>query len=189
VRLVRLAVMLSAAVGLLAGPVPLVSPARASCVTVPSIEIAVANADIVFVGTVVALENLDRWATVDVKERWRGASGLGPTVSVHGGAEPGVASTVDRTFQRTTYLFLVKDGPGYLLDDACTATTAWSDDLARLRPAGVAPASSLDVSLQEKDTDISAPVAAAILFAALAIAVASYLLILRARLRPPDWMR
>lgn len=169
----------------------LLSPATAvaSCASQVPIKDGLARAQVVFVGTVIYLENGDRWAVVSVEERWRGADGLGPTVEVHGGPDAGTQTGVDRTYEPRRYLFAVDAGTGYLVDDACTATTPWTDDLARLRPAGVAAAPGLAVSTPFADVnlDIVLPVGAMLI--ALLIAVASYLVILRSRRRPPDWIR
>jgi hypothetical protein len=166
-----------------------VASVSASCATSPSIEEAVLRGEVVFVGTVVATENDARWATVTVEERWSGARALGDTVHVHGGPEAGVATTIDRTYLPGRYLFVVRNGPGYLEDDLCTATTPWTADLARLRPAGVtaAPAVASGSPVSSFDPEPFLPVLA--LLAALLLAVASYVVILRARRRPPDWMR
>ena len=143
-----------------------------------------------FVGTVTFLENDNRWAVATVDERWRGADGLGPTVQVHGGPEPGTRTPVDRTYEPVRYLFVVSDaGGGVLSDNACSGTQPWTEDLARLRPGGVnavapgATGSPLDVLA---DPDV---VTIAALVGALLVAVVAYILILRARRRGPDWRR
>jgi hypothetical protein len=87
------------------------------------------------------------------------------------------------------YLFIVQPGSGFLIDDACSGTTAWTDDLAFYRPPDVSPAPAVvgDAPLGPFDRIDAVPVAA--LLAALVIAVVSYVFILRARRRPPDWRR
>ena len=161
----------------------------ASCATTPSIEDAVLLGDVVFVGTVLRTDNLGRWATVRVEERWRGARDLAGTVEVHGGPGPGTSTSIDRIYSPGRYLFVVGNGPGYLEDNDCTATTPWTDALASLRPIDVSPAPDVvsDTAVSELDLDRVLPVAA--LGAALLIAVLAYLVILRARRRPPDWFR
>jgi len=161
-----------------------------SCAGVPQPpEEAVLFGDVVFVGTVLRTENQGRWATVRVEERWSGARDLPETVEVRGGPEPGTASSVDRTFQPGRYLFIVRQGGGFLVDDACSSTTPWTEELGSLRPADVTPAA------EELPTDPFAfvnsdavPVVAALLVALL-VAIVAYLWVLRARRRPPDWIR
>lgn len=174
----------------LAGPALLGVPdASASCATTPSIDDAVLLGDVVFVGTVLRTDNLGRWASVRVEERWRGARDLPDTVEVHGGPEPGTSTAIDRTYTPGRYLFVVSNGPGYLEDNICTATTSWTAALASLRPIDVSPAPDVvsGTAVSELDMDRVLPVAA--LGVALLIAVVAYVVIVRARRRPPDWFR
>ncbi len=170
--------------GVAAGP----SPVVASCAQQLSPADAVALGQIVFVGTVGLTENDGRWAQVKVEERWKGADDLPENVVVHGGPEPGVATSVDRAYLPGRYLFVVEQGAGYLADNICSGTTPWTDDLARFRPgsnqAGETPTGQGDAPL-----DIPEVTPAIALLLALVIAVLAYLLVLRARKRPPDWMR
>ena len=162
----------------------------AACATAPQpAEDAVLFGDVVFVGTVLRTENEGRWPTVRVEERWKGASGLADNVVVRGGPEPGTATTTDRTYLPGRYLFIVQNENGVLADDACSGTQAWTDELATLRPPGVTPAAT------ELPTDplgsINPGTLAAVagLLVALLIAIVAYLYVLRARRRPPDWIR
>jgi hypothetical protein len=161
----------------------------AACATVPSLKAAVAEGDVVFVGTVLHLDNQDRWATVRVEERWSGARDLPETVVVHGGPDPGTATGQDRTYLKDRYLFDATGGPEVLQDDACSATTRWTDDLAASRPAGVTPDPDVvnDVRVSEFELDTFLPIVA--LAGALVVAVVAYLGVLRGRQRPPDWRR
>ena len=170
----------------------LVRPASvlAACPTAPQpAEDAVLFGDVVFVGTVLRTENEGRWPTVRVEERWKGAAGLAETVVVRGGPEPGTATATDRTYLPGRYLFVVRNENGVLADDGCSGTQAWTDELAPLRPAGVTPAAT------ELPTDplgsINPGTLAAVagLLFALLIAIVAYLYVLRARRRPPDWIR
>jgi uncharacterized protein YceK len=136
----------------------------AACATVPSLKAAVAEGDVVFVGTVLHLDNQDRWATVRVEERWSGARDLPETVVVHGGPDPGTATGQDRTYLKDRYLFDATGGPEVLQDDACSATTR-----------------------SEFELDTFLPIVA--LAGALVVAVVAYLGVLRGRQRPPDWRR
>jgi hypothetical protein len=168
-------------------PIGLVGPAAASCAPTPPLELALPTAQVAFVGTVTSTTNANRWVTVRVEERWRGPE-LPETVEVRGGAEPGTATSVDRSYSLGRYLFVVRSGAGYLVDDLCTPTTQWTDDLARHRPPTVRP--NLTGGEGESPTitfGTVAPVAALVI--ALIIAVIAYLTIVRARKRPPDWIR
>lgn len=162
-------------------------PARASCAPPPPMELGLASAEVVFVGTVTTLGNDNRWIRVRVEEIWKGGA-IGAEVEVRGGAEPGTATSVDRSYGPLRYLFVVGRGPGYLLDDACSLTTPWTEALAVHRPATVTPVEPGAAEDGGGPTFGSvAPVAGLAL--ALVIVVLSYLAILRARRRPPDWMR
>jgi hypothetical protein len=164
-------------------------PALGSCATTPDVAEAVLLGEVVFVGSVVHLENAGRWATVRVEERWRGARALPDTVQVRGGPGPGTATSVDRVYAATRYLFVVRNGPGHLEDDGCTATTPWVADLARLRPPEVVPAADVVSGAPMTQIDWDQVLPAVALVAALVIAVVAYVVILRARRRPPDWFR
>lgn len=185
----RWVAVVAVAAGMLAAPTIAVAPALASCTAAPAVEDAVNRADIVFVGRVVHLANRDRWATVEVEERWRGAAALGSTVEVHGGGDAGTTSPTDRSYELRRYLFTVGDGGDYLIDDLCTATTPWVGDLAGLRPAGVVPVPGIPDDSSKANGDSTAMLMTGAVFVALAIAVVAYLVILRSRGRPPDWFR
>jgi hypothetical protein len=117
------------------------------------------------------------------------ADGLGDTVIVLGGPEPGTATTTDRTYLPGRYLFVVDDRGGVLVDSACSGTRAWTDELAPLRPAGVAPA-AVEVPTDPLGSINPGQLAAvAGLLVALLVAIVAYLYVLRARRRPPDWIR
>ena len=162
----------------------------AACATAPQpAEDAVLFGDVVFVGTVLRSENEGRWPTVRVEERWKGASGLADTVVVRGGPEPGTATATDRTYLPGRYLFIVENQNGVLADDACSGTRAWTDELVSLRPPGVTPAA---VELPTDPLGSINPgqlAAIALLLFALLVAIVAYLYVLRARRRPPDWIR
>ena len=162
------------------------SSVASSCVEPSSPADAVMFGRVVFVGTTLKLQNLDRWATVRVDERWRGADQLPDVVEVHGGAGSDFATLSDRSYAPGRYLFVVEHGNGFLVDNACSGTVAWNDGLASFRPSGVEPAPVAGQGGPFSNPDL-VPVAA--LLVALLIAVVSYLLILRSRNRPPDWMR
>jgi hypothetical protein len=124
--------------------------AEASCIQAPPLRQAIDEADVVFVGTVLALDHDGRTATFRVEEIWKGT--LGETVVVHGGPGfeaiesaaargQGVASSVDRTYSAgKRYLVLPwgKSG-GLLRDSICSSTQPYTDDMAGLRPATAHP--------------------------------------------------
>jgi hypothetical protein len=115
----------------------------ADCMEPPPLEQAVAEGQSVFVGTVVGLENEARWATVRVEDVWRGPD-LPAVVGVRGGEEPGTFTSLDRTYrQGATYLFVVMVEQGAaaprLVDNSCTPTSEWREELAALRPGTARP--------------------------------------------------
>jgi len=114
----------------------------ASCAGPPPIEVALRQADSVFVGLVRDVANHDRLAQVEVREIWRGPD-LPRIVQVQGGPDdPNMITSTDRTYAMgTTYLFAVSvsEADGRLLDSGCTATTTWRDELVALRPADPRP--------------------------------------------------
>ena len=171
------------------GPGLAATPALASCAPPRPVEESMLLSDAVLVGTVTHLENGGRWAVVKVEERWRGPESLPDTIEVRGGPEPGTSTSADRVFTGERYLFFLTKGPGYFADNACSATTLWTDDLAAFRPSGVASAPGTAANPPMGPLDLAVVLPLAALVGALVIALISYLLILRSRGRPPDWMR
>lgn len=125
------ALVLGAALALLAPTTTL-----ADCRAPEPIGRAVANADVVFVGTVVETANRGTWATVRVDEIWRGKD-QPSTVLVKGGPPGNAATSVDRAYEvGVKYVFFpYSDADGSLADNSCTNTTQWTAELAALRPA------------------------------------------------------
>lgn len=127
-----------AGVGVLTMLALVASPGRvlASCAMPPPIVEALAKAEIVFVGTVLATTERNMWATVTVEEVWRGPD-LPQVVEVRGGGGGDVSSSIDREFGGgVTYLFAPTTlQNGILTDNSCTATRQWEDALAALRPS------------------------------------------------------
>jgi hypothetical protein len=112
-------------------------PLNASCALPPGANGPVLDdAEIVIVGTVRATAEAGRWATVVVHEVWRGPD-LPAELLVKGGEGGNMWTSVDRTYEvGVRYLFAVTGGEnGALRDNACSATTEWSEDLGALRPA------------------------------------------------------
>lgn len=182
--------LLVALVLLAAGAVLAPAPALASCAGVPlPPDEAVFFGDVVFVGTVLRTENEGRWATVRVEERWKGSDDLAETIVVRGGPGPGMATSTDRTYAAGRYLFIVERAGVEVRDSACGSTQPWTEELAPLRPATVSPAAA-ELPTDPLGAIEPATIAlVAALVGALLVAVVAYLWVLRARRRPPDWMR
>ncbi len=162
-RSVALAITAGAATVLVVGG----GPASASCVMPPSLDDAVATADAAFVGTVTALANEGRWATVAVEEVWSGPS-LPAVVEVRGGPAGG-ATSVDRQYEpRTRYLFVTSIAEGRLQDSSCSSTTVWTAELASLRPATARPPAGAPPEAHAGAGPDAAPVAVAVGLAAVA---------------------
>ncbi len=166
-----------------------VAPVAADCATQATIPDALRSRDTVFVGTVYSLENDNRWATVLVDERWHNADGIPDTVFIHGGPGPNVTGSDQRVYEATRYVFDVTNTGPYFEDSICTATTPWTADLAQYRPTNVAEASGSSSGSPFDIMNSPELVLVAVLILALLIAIVAYILILRRRQRPPDWMR
>ena len=134
-------IRLAAVLFLAAVMIPLPSlPASASCAEPPDLVAAFADADVVFVGVVVELSNGDRTAVMEVEEVWKGPE-LPDVVTVRGGPEdPNIFTSVDRTFERGTYVvFPVNSSPPFE-DDACTLTQRTRPALDVINPNLAEPA-------------------------------------------------
>jgi hypothetical protein len=144
-RLAVIAVLVATAGALANAPA-----ASASCAPPPPLEQAVAQAGVVFVGTVESTEHGGLTATFRVHEVWKGE--VGRTAVVHGGPgiTPledaarkglGVASSVDRTYTAgTRYLVVSHDqAEGVLRDNICSSTQTYTDELASSRPPTAHP--------------------------------------------------
>ncbi len=136
-----------------------------------------------------------RTAGAGPASRWRSAGGaLRPFLTSSrctAARSPGSTTSIDRVFDTDRYLFFLTDGPGpeYYVDNACTSTTVWTDDLAQYRPGGVAPAPDVAVDTPGGTSAGADVIPVVALVAALLIVLVAYFLILRSRRRPPDWMR
>jgi hypothetical protein len=118
-------------------------PVLADCEPAGPIDRALSEAQVAFVGTVVAVDG--PVATFTVQEVWAGE--VDDTVDVRGsfdelgGPNAGFGagfSEDDRQWTLgITYLVLPWVADGVLRDHICTATTEWTSELASLRPAGV----------------------------------------------------
>lgn len=129
----RGAVVTAIGLGIGIGLVP--GSAAGSCAEFPPLEEHLAQAEVVFVGTVTAVTDEQRTGLVEVEEIWRGPA-LPAEVTIHGGFEDLGFTSADRSFEvGTRYLFAASFDDGGLQDNACTATRPWTDELSRLRPA------------------------------------------------------
>lgn len=137
-----------------------------------------------FVGTVFAVENYRRWATVDVEEIWHGTVDTDRVIVKGGPRDPvggdHVATTIDRSYRvGKTYLFVVYTGNGSVFkDNICSSTAVFGPELERFRPASAtinpAPAptptsaptpSGIDLE-PDDDTGLTLPLAIAAALAA-----------------------
>ena len=155
------------------------APVLADCQMAPPFVEAVRTSDLVFVGTVTALGNGGRSATVEVEEVWRGGE-MPATVTVFGGTDPAQAMEDDRTFEAgVRYVFFPVEFEGRLVDHICTATTPWVDEFAAVRPADVQtpvpPAGAAGPAAPgplSAIADLALPVLTALLIGGAALAVA-----------------
>lgn len=114
-----------------------VPAASASCaMDERSLDEQLADATVAFVGQVRDVRH-DTTALISVEEVWIGQ--VPEEVTVFGGPDdPGMATSVDRTWQLgTTYLVVPRVVDGDLHDDSCSPTRAWTEDLEGFRPAAV----------------------------------------------------
>jgi hypothetical protein len=110
------------------------SQASASCAPTPSIEESLQSADLVFVGTVVELNNRNRWATFTLEDIWKGEP-ASPRLDVRGGPPGGQATSVDRTFELDKrYLVFARKGERHWEDNACSATRLYDQSHDASRP-------------------------------------------------------
>jgi len=111
--------------------------AFASCALPAPLEDRIGDARVVFVGTVVETSNLERNADVRVEKIWLGER-LPQRVEVHGGEQSAnVGSSADREWvDGRRYLFVLDDTTSPFKDDACSATTEYTDEVASLEPEG-----------------------------------------------------
>lgn len=117
----------------------LATGAQASCIEdTRSVEQQVADAEVVFVGTVTGLRNDGRTALIDVESIWKGPD-LAAEVVVHGGPDgTNVATSVDRTWQTgVRYLVVPRIEGDRLVDDQCSPTRPYESDMTQAEPADV----------------------------------------------------
>lgn len=126
---------------LVAGPGAGLAAAQAElgCVPPPTITDAIEQVPTVFTGTVRALGNQGRTATVDVIRVWKGAT-VPKRVEVQGtiATQAKVLTALDRLYARDrTYLFLpTAGGSPRFRENRCSATRLLTADLAATAPEG-----------------------------------------------------
>jgi hypothetical protein len=109
--------------------------ARAACASPPSVDEAVASNEVVFVGTVVDL-SIEGIATVAVESVWKGPR-LAVEVQVQTGTAAGIPVLEQRGLDEgVRYLFFPKNASPPFVDDRCTSTQVFTDELERFKPAG-----------------------------------------------------
>lgn len=125
------------------------------------VEERIGEFEYVFKGRVAGLRDEDRTARFEVQEVWRGA--LGPEIVVFGGPEQDagfgqtVATSNDRAWTGgATYLVFAQSEPRGLVDNACSPTREWSDDLAAARPVDWTPPESTIVDDNDGPSGIGA---------------------------------
>lgn len=128
--------------------VAMVAPALAACPSLPPLTESLGEASVAFVGTVARTSNDGRTATVSVDSIWLGPR-LPQTVQVTGvpgagGDTPSLLTSEDRRFASgRTYLFIPENDRPPFEDNACTATTLYTDEVEALEPEGaIGPESS-----------------------------------------------
>ena len=132
---------LLATTGLGAALLAVPGPALADCAGPPPLEVSVSTAELVFVGTVTAVEANGYSATFAVEEIWRGD--VPATVVVDGGEFPGQPAEDDRSFELgTKYVVIPAFHGGRLVDSLCSGTTPWDDAFEAVRPPDAHPATA-----------------------------------------------
>ncbi len=123
--------------------------AGASCAPPLPIEEAMAQAPVVFVGTVVDLEHEGVFAGFSVDEVWKGD--VDSRVVVSGGPSPSdleglgfgesVVTSVDRHYEKGVTYLVVPFGieEGVYMDNGCSATQIYDSNLEDFRPATAHP--------------------------------------------------
>jgi hypothetical protein len=108
-------------------------------------EDAIETSSATFVGTVTAVENYRRWATVEVTDTWKGEVTQTDVLVKGGPRDPDgrdhIVTTVDRSYRvGKTYLFVVHEGTGSVFkDNICSRTTPYRSGLDRFRPLSATP--------------------------------------------------
>lgn len=136
------------------------APGGASCAAPQPMAEALADAKATFVGTVTEVDHGGLVATFDVEEVWRGS--VEQPAVVTGGASlaeleaaraqgQAIATSVDRTYQPGERYLVVAHGwaGGALLDNACSRTEIWTEELVAFRPAEVLQPTAAEGSAED----------------------------------------
>lgn len=166
---------LSAAALAVAALLPSALPASASCMFDDRpVEAKVQEATFVAVGTVVATRHGGTTAEVQLDEVWKGDASLRRIVVQGGSGQDGMATSVDRSFvEGTRYLLFPQPDGNIFLDNACSATQEWSDDLAAARPADATTIDASEAGAEADGGDPPVGVVVAIAAGGLAVAGAA----------------
>ncbi len=107
-------------------------PVAADCDMARSVDDALADGSLVFVGEATDVQGPR--ATFAVREVWSGE--VGPTVTIHGFSDEGQPVEDDREWtEGATYLVVPFVDRDALRDNICTPSQIWDAQLAELRPA------------------------------------------------------
>ena len=123
------------------------TPAAAICASPPPLRDSLGEARAAFVGTVLETSNEDREASVRIESIWLGrllpevVEISGVPAGASGSPEVSLETSEDRMFEEgERYLFVPQNATPPFQDNACTATTLYTDEVAALEPEGaVAP--------------------------------------------------
>jgi hypothetical protein len=157
--------------------------AGASCAEPMPLDLAFAETETAFVGTVSELKHDGRLASFVIEEVWKGevpatvlVSG-GPTLSELEGTGLGgtIVTSVDRRFEKGMRYLVVPFGvdQGVYMDNACSVTQAYDSSLDEYRPESANP----PVEVGTDDAMLTARVALGVL----AVVTAAALVIARSR--------
>ena len=114
-----------------------VGVAHASCLAPPPLEQGIADAQVVFVGTVVDYGGDERQAIVEVDSVWKG-EGVATLVGVDGGFAPDAVTSVDRFFLAgERYIFFPTNEEFPFEDNSCSLTQPMTDEIEALTPETV----------------------------------------------------
>jgi len=141
----------TALIAAILGALAFSQPAAASCMILPPLDKALADASVVFVGTAMETKHDGRVATFEVEQVWKGSvaelvvvNGGGPSIKEMERAEAkggSIATSVDRAYETgVRYLVLPWHVRGQVMrDNACSSTQPYTAKLASHAPPGATP--------------------------------------------------